>query len=110
MSDSHEEYNGGHELENLPAVTLLKIIFGLGAIVLAAVFVVVQFFYQQQRYLEIEDNGAVAGHYLNKYWGEMDEQKKGLAKVAKGVKKGSDLKAQPAYKGWANPDDAAKDK
>ena len=79
-------------------------------IVLAAVFVVVQFFYQQQRYLEIEDNGAVAGHYLDKYWGEMDEQKKGLAKVAKGVKKGSDLKAQPAYKGWANPDDAAKDK
>ena len=48
MSSSDEEYNGGHEIEGWDAAAIAKIIFGLAAIVLASVFVVVQLFYQQR--------------------------------------------------------------
>ena len=106
MSDSHEEYNGGHELEALPVGTLFKVIFGLGAIVLAACFVVVQFFHQQRAYLEFHDNGAQAGYHLSKYWDDMDADKGGLAETAASVKTAADLKApkpEPGYD-WPNPD------
>ena len=105
MSDSHEEHNGGHELDNLPAETLFKIIFGLGAIVLAAVFVVAQFLFQQTAFLRFEANGAAAGHFLSKYWDEMDAQKEGLADVANGMRTGAALKADKAYPGWQDPSD-----
>ena len=105
MSDSHEEYNGGHELEAVNAAVLFKVIFGISAIVLASVFVVVQFFYQQREYLEIEDNGASAGYYLQKYWNEMDVDKKGLGVVAKEMTSAADLKAAAPPVGWVNPDD-----
>jgi hypothetical protein len=110
MSSSDEEYNGGHELEDWDAPGLAKIIFGLAAIVLASVFVVVQFFYQQREALEIEDNGARAGYHLQKYWDQMDEGKKGLASVAKGMSGADALKAPKAGPGWVNPDDIKEDK
>jgi hypothetical protein len=105
MSDSHEEYNGGHELEAMDAIILFKIVFGLGAIVLAAVFVVIQFFYQQTAFMALEENGAQAGFHLQSYYDDMDEGKKGLGAVAKEVGQSGDLKAAKAPAGWVNPDD-----
>ena len=105
MSDSHEEHNGGHELDNLPAEVLFKVVFGLGAIVLAAVFVVAQFLFQQTAYLQFQENGAAVGHYLGKYWDEMDAQKEGLADVANGMRNPAALKAGKPYAGWQDPSD-----
>ena len=103
MSDAHEEHNGGHELEGLNAIALMKVIFGLSAIVMVACIIVVQFFYSQAREMEFEGSTP---YYLQKYWGEMDADKAGLAATVKDAANNpATMKAGPPPAGWKHPDD-----
>lgn len=103
MSDEHAEHQGGHELEAINAGLLFKIIGGLAIVVLLACAVVIQWFYQQARALEYD--GATP-HYLQKYWGEMDEEKAGLSDLAKDIANDpAQLASDPPPAGWVHPDD-----
>ena len=101
MSDAHDTHgehgghDGGHELENMNAGALFKLLIGLGLVVIVSCVAVLQWVYAQQRDLAQEhaDQGSFR---LDEYHAEMDEAKAGLADAAAKVAANSaDLNAFP---------------
>ncbi len=79
MSDGHHEHNGGHELEDLDAGLLAKIIIVTLALVFISSLAVTMWFYKQRD--EIQAQRA------NEGWSLLDEYKEEMGKSLKDIEK-----------------------
>jgi hypothetical protein len=106
MSDNHE-HNGGHELENIDATSLLAQMIILFVVVLISVIAVAQWFYKQRDELVLER--AKDGYAFAKEQRAIeDELLKGIdATTAAILKTPKKLRAAKPPAGWIHPDDLA---